>query len=52
MYEREFNDIRRIATYSGVTHDRYIGGTTVINCSGIESSGYGCGESRKKRFTS
>ena len=52
VYEKAFNEMRRIARYSGVTVDRYIDGTLIINCSGIESSGYGCGESRKKRLSS
>ena len=52
VYEKAFNEIRRIARYSGVTVDRYIDGTLIIRCSGIESSGYGCGESRKKRLSS
>ena len=52
MYEKAFNEIRRIAEYSGVTQNNYIDGTLIINCSGIESIGYGCGESRKKRLSS
>ncbi len=41
VYEKAFVEIRRIARYRGVTVDRYIGDTTVIVCSGTESSGYG-----------
>ncbi len=39
-------------TPEGVTRDNFIDGTLIINKSGIENIGYGCGESLKKKFTS
>ena len=35
-----------------ITQDNFIDGTLIINKSGIENIGYGCGESLKKKFTS
>ena len=35
-----------------LTENNYIDGTLIINKSGIEGIGYGCGESRKKKYTS
>jgi hypothetical protein len=35
-----------------LTENNFIDSTLIINKSGIEGIGYGCGESRKKRFTS
>ena len=35
-----------------ITQNNFIDGTLIINKSGIENIGYGCGESLKKKFTS
>ena len=52
VYEKAFNEIRRTTENCGVTQNNYIDGTLIINKSGIENIGYGCGESRKKRLSS
>ena len=41
-----------IVPFGYVYARRAIDGTLIINKSGIEGIGYGCGESRKKKYTS
>ena len=52
VYENAFSEMSRTTENCGVTQNNYIDGTLIINKSGVENIGYGCGESRKKKYTS
>ena len=52
VYEKAFNRMLKKTENCNITQNNYIDGTLIINKSGIENIGYGCGESRKKKFTS
>ena len=51
-YENAYTEYIRINKCCDITQDNFIDGTLIINKSGIENIGYGCGESLKKKFTS
>jgi hypothetical protein len=51
VYERAYNQTLEDENIK-ITDNNFIDGTLIINKSGIECIGYGCGESRKKKFTS
>jgi len=52
VYENAYTEYIRINKCCDITQDNFIDGTLIINKSGIENIGYGCGESLKKKFTS
>ena len=51
IYERAYNQTLKDENIK-ITDNNFIDGALIINKSGIECIGYGCGESRKKKFTS
>jgi len=51
IYEKAYNKMLKYKKIK-ITENNYIDGTLIINKSGIEGIGYGCGESRKKKYTS
>ena len=51
IYEKAYNKTLKDKNIK-VTENNFIDGTLIINKSGIEGIGYGCGESKKKKFTS
>ncbi len=44
-------DLEKKAYNKMLKINNFIDGTLIINKYGIENIGYGCGESRKKKFT-
>jgi hypothetical protein len=52
VYESAYNKTLKLNKNCHITPNNYIDGTLIINKSGVENIGYGCGESRKKKFTS
>jgi hypothetical protein len=52
VYIDAFNKIKELNINCQITNNLYIDGTLIINKNGIDKKGYGCGESRKKQFSS
>ena len=52
VYNNAFNEIINSNSKCKITNNLFIDGTLIINKNGKESIGYGCGESRKKKYTS
>ena len=52
IYGLVFNEIISNDNKYKITNNVYIDATLIINKTGIENIGYGCGESKKKKFTS
>ena len=51
IYEKAYNQTLTCKNIK-LTENNYIDGTLIINKSGIVGIGYGCSESRKKKYTS
>jgi hypothetical protein len=51
VYKKAYNKMLKINNLCKLSVNNFIDGTLIINKSGIENIGYGCGESRKKKFT-
>ena len=47
-----YSPFRDVLSPFRATKDNFIDATLIINKSGIENIGYGCGESQKKKYTS
>ena len=52
VYTDAFEEIKNNNNECDVTENLYIDGTLIINKHGINDVGYGCGESKKKKFSS
>lgn len=52
VYEKAYKKILKITDRCELSPSNFIDGTLIINKYGIENVGYGCGESRKKKYTS
>lgn len=52
IYKKAYDEITQNNSLCNITKNLYIDATLIINKSGIENIGFGCGESRKKKFTS
>ena len=52
VYENAYKEILQINNSCKITTNNYIDTTLIVNKCGVEGIGYGCGESRKKKYTS
>ena len=52
VYENAYKEILKTKKCCGITTNIYIDTTLIVNKSGVEGIGFGCGQSRKKKFTS
>jgi hypothetical protein len=52
VYEKVYKKMLKITDTCELSPNNFIDRTLIINKCGIENDGYGCGESRKKKYTS